>query len=254
MKLHTLLYDFADVIGKVPDIERILVTPTDYGVSFSAKSEPVSKKGVFLLIGKCNEKLEEVDEEFGIPNFDFLKKILHYPNFTRLNVKASIEEIEWSMSNKKLKIESNQGEVIKLGLFANENIGTRISRIRSSKIIDYGVHFRPAKADVEALKYWMDYNKSHLSGDFKLTPEITNRKFYFNVGVCESVSTKMIFADNVNGSLSGLSVYEGDIFYKLTCLQNEVENLVVSFSDQRVCRIKILTACAEYNFYIFALM
>jgi hypothetical protein len=252
MKLHTLLYDFVDVIGKAPNIERVLLAPTDNGVAFRASSEITNGQGRYVVMGKTNDNVEFIDQELGIQNLSHIGKIINAPRFTRLTTQAYIDEIEWSSLHKNLRIENDQGECVKLGLFVNESIGLHMNGAKFSlkHKINYDTHCRPSGADLEALKYWMKVSNNYLLDDFLMTPNIEKGKLYLKVGMREEMSIKMKIADCVNGEILVKQFYEGDVFHSIASMRSEVKDLIASFSDQGVCRIRVLTHCAEYNFIL----
>ena len=252
MKLHTLLYDFADVIGKAPNIESVLLMPTENAVSFRAASDTTSGKGRYVVHGKTNEIVDCIDQELGIKDLSHIGRVINAPGFTRLTTQAYIDEIKYSSFHKNLRIENDQGECIKLGLFVNEGIDLHLARSHFSlkRDIDFNTHFRPSGADLKALKYWMKVSDNYLSNDFLVTPQIENGKLYLKIGTCEEMSIKMKLADRVSGELLVKHYYESDVFYSITSMRNTVKDLIASFSDQGACRIRVLTHCAEYNFIL----
>ncbi|PUE13516.1 hypothetical protein [Limnohabitans sp. WS1] len=252
MKLHTLLYDFVDVIGKAPNMERILLTPNDDGVAFRASSEIANGQGRYVVLGKTNDNVDYIDQELGIQSLSYIGKVINAPGFTRLTTQAYIDEIKWSILNKNLRIENDQGECIKLGLFFNEGIDLHMTQNKFSvkPTINYEAHFRPNGADLDALKYWMKISDEYLSDDFLMTPSIENGKLYLKVGMCDEMSFKMKLADRVSGKILVKQFYEGDVFHSIASMRSEVKDLIASFSDQGACRIRALTHCAEYNFIL----
>jgi hypothetical protein len=250
MELHTFLYDLADVIGKAPNIESLLIEPTEGGVSFRASSDTTNGQGRYVVLGRTNDCVDYIDQELGIQNLSHIDRVINAPRFTRLTTKAYIDEIKCSISHKNLRIENNQGECIRLGLFVNESIDLRMAgaNFKFKSKVDFTTHFRPSGADLEALKYWMKVSDTYLSDDFSITPFIENGKLFLKVGVCEEMSIKMKFADRVSGEILGKYRYEGGIFHSLASMRGEVKDLIASFSDQGACRIRVLTPFAEYNF------
>lgn len=253
MKLHTLLYDFADVIGKISDIEQIRLEPTDEGLNFNASSEPASGKGKFVLIGRTLEKVEGLKENLRISNFRHIKKILQGPGFNRLTAVADVSDIERNTTHKTLKITNQDQECMNLCLYTDEFCGKLNGRVVLRRKINSEVGFRPAINNLEALNYWRKVSIEELSNDFKIKPAIENGNLFLKIGECESIEIKIKFANQVKGILLSNYYYDGDVFYRIASLCNEVKDLIVSFSDQAVCRIRVLTSCAEYNFHLIAL-
>jgi hypothetical protein len=255
MKLHTLLYDFADVIGKAPNIERVLLAPTDNGVAFRASSEITNGQGRYVVLGKTNDNVDFIDQELGIQNLSYISKVINAPGFTRLTTQAYIDNIKWSTLNKNLRIENDQGECVKLGLFFNEGIDLNMIQNKFSlkPKINFEVHFRPNGADLEALKYWMKISDEYILDYFQINPFIENGNLYLKIGICEEMSIKMKLANRVSGELLVKHYYEGDVFYSIASMRSGVKDLIASFSDQGACRIRVLTECAVYHFIIPAL-
>jgi hypothetical protein len=253
MKLHTILYDFADVIGKISDFEQFRLEPTDEGLNFNGSSKPASRKGKFVLIGRTLEKVEGIKENLRISNFGYIKKILHGPGFNRLTAVADISDIEKNTTHKTLKITNQDQECMNLSLYTDEFCGKLNGRIVLRSKINYEVSFRPAINNLEALNYWRKVSVEELSNDFKIKPAIENGNLFLRIGECESIEIRMKFANQVSGILLSKYYYDGDVFYRIVSLCDEVKDLIVSFSDQAVCRIRVLTSCAEYNFYLPAL-
>lgn len=250
MKLHTMLYDFVDVIGGAGDFEGVRLLHDQDGLRFTAATPNPNRRDFIYLSGCTTSAVDDVDKSLGIVDLKHIKKILYAPNFSRTTVQASLKDIAWTSDLKKLEVTNNQGEMIGLSLYAGEWVYDRIKHPRLKKKVDYQARFLPAEKDLEVLRYWKGVSTEYLSGDFKVMPLIEDGKLFLNVGVCETMSIKMKFAERIVGSLSTKYLYDGSIFYRLLSMRSGVKDLIVSFSDEGACRIRVVTSCAKYDFII----
>ena len=100
------------------------------------------------------------------------------------------------------------------------------------------------------MKYWYKQDTDKCWDFIGVTPSIRNGKLYLKASEYNWCIYDYLFAKNIGGSLSVKNEYDCRVIFALSSLVQSTKKTIVSFSDQGLCRMKILTGCAEYEFLL----
>jgi hypothetical protein len=250
MKLHTLLYDFIDIIGRVPEMKGIKLTPIPNGLQFFGISTETSSAGKFVLEGETIEPVNEVSKQFGIHDLAQIKKIFKAPGFDRLTARADIHEIPHSSDFTKLVLSNQDGASYKLSLYGEDLSNKLIENVHLIEQLTYQICSKPSKDSVDIIKYWNKISRENGGEKFGLMPITRDGKLFFNTTTGSIDDVEYVIDHNANGILKKLKRYNSDTLSRLISLTEETKETTLQFSDAGLCRIDIETSCAKYTFYV----
>jgi hypothetical protein len=255
MELHTFLYDFVDVFKHFPEIKLYRIDPIAQPMQVNAYLRPTNKHHPLVINGESKEPINGLTEVIGIASVEHLRKILGAPGMNRKSVSAQYED------KRSLLIRNDAGSTYHYHFYDEKGLEHfwEPVKLREGVVIDYGVHFRPTQEHLKKMKYHREMMEDHYGGTFwTFTPLTKSEKLVFRTqqGGHGSLIEYPILAQTLgvlgNAPECAQCFYEYDFFIKLFALSLEVEDALVSFSDQGLCRVIIETTYFRYEIFILA--
>lgn len=250
MKLHTLLYDFTDIIGAVPEMDAIRLIPTSDGLQFFGISEATSKNSKLVLEGQTVEPIEGIKNPFGIPSLQHISKIFKAPKFNRLTASADLKKFAWESEFQHLALSNEDGASYNISVHGEELSKERIKVAKLKQNVNYQISTTPTQDSVNLIKYWLKIARQNGESNVELTPITRDGKLLFKTKAGSIFDVEYVVDGNVNGILNKPCVYNGRTLFRLMSLAQCAKHATLLFSDLGLCRIDIETSCAKYTFLI----
>jgi len=250
MKLHTLLYDFVDIIGAFPTMEAIKLVPTANGLHFYGKSCVSSKVGMFVLEGQAVEPVDGVKSRFGIPHFGQVAKIFKAPGFTRMNASVELDKFTSVSEFEQLVFSSQDGSTYKLSVYGSDLSDQRIKLVKVKAQVSYQVSTTPTKDALSVTKYWLKVSRENGASAVELTPITRGGELLFKTTAAPIFDVEYVVDRSVGGVLTQLMRYDCRLLFSLMSLAPETKQSTLMFSDSGLCRFDVETSCAKYTFLI----
>ena len=250
MKLHTLLYDFVDIIGNFPTMEAIKLVPAANGLHFYGKSSASNKVGMFVLEGQTIEPVDGVKSQFGIPDLGQVAKIFKAPGFNRLNASVELEKLAFASEFEQLVFSSHDGSTYKLSAYGANLSDDRIKLAKLKAQVNYQVSTTPTKDALSVTKYWLKVSRENGASAVELTPITRGGGLFFKTTAAPIFNVEYPVDSCVGGLLTQVRRYDCRVLYSLMSLAPEAKQSTLMFSDSGLCRFDVETSCAKYTFLI----
>lgn len=250
MKLHTLLYDFIDIIGVVPTMESIKLIPTAKTCQFTGLSKATSQVGIFVVQGETVEAIDGIASPIGIPSLEQIAKVFKAPGFNRLTSTADLEKFTFESEYEQLVLSNEDGTTYKLSVYGENLCNDRIKVASLKAAVTYQVSTTPNKDIFGVIKYWLKVSRENGETNVELTPTTRDGKLFFKTVAGSIFDVEYVVDCNATGILNQPFRYNCRTIFRLVSLAQDSKQATLRFSDSGLCRIDIETSCAKYTFFI----
>lgn len=248
MKLITFLYDLLDVFSLLPELDRVLLTPSATDCKMQCIVKKKRSKDAFdvhcVVDARTDEAVEDLHTTVGICPVEGIYSALKAPGMARTCAVASIDH---ASRRPKVLLNDAKGNHYSIALF-NEPMAREHIKVASLLTVPvYEVISAPTATGIELFKYWAAERRK-VTDEVRITPFINAAGQLMFRYQTDFDRIDFELSSKVVGVMEPKWTYADRPILQLLELYRSSKSLTLNFCSKGMMTIAVKTTVAKYEF------